>query len=191
MGKDRKTATTPPPSENTNPPVAPIESPPTEPRVQRPRRGRRSAAQVMQLRPRSSPNESTSSNSANGRSRRDMGVEPASNEMPSPKRIQYGRLSKGPLPLTPGDTGRSCSEEPRDFEAMEDRILLRSMESYGDDFYFIQDNVLPIYGGDRQKTLVQLRERCRTLLRKSKPTMGKSKAARIRRDWFAEAEGAS
>jgi len=102
-------------------------------------------------------------------------------------RYQFGRLSKG---TAIGATGKDPNEygfatQSRDIDSTEDRILLRSFESYGDDYEFIRNRTLPIYGSERRRTLLQVRDRCRKFLRSAKTAPGKSKTARIRREWFA------
>ena len=145
-------------------------------------RGRhRSATGMMRLRPRSaqSPQQIP-------RARKES-TQDTPEPRPRSNRYQFGRLSKG-AGVGTADTDSTqygVANQPRDLDAAEDRILLRSLESFGDDYEFISNRTLPIYGSDRKRTLLQVRDRCRKLLRSSKNVMGKSKAARIRREWFS------
>ena len=66
-----------------------------------------------------------------------------------------------------------------DLTALEDRTLLRSVESYGTNFAFIQDTILPVHGKDSTKSLVQIQSRCHKLLRSGKAI----KPNRIRNAW--------
>lgn len=52
-----------------------------------------------------------------------------------------------------------------DLHALEDRMLLRSVESFGRDFAFIRSKVLPVHGSSRRKNNSQLRSRYQTLTR--------------------------
>eukprot|EP00977_Amphora_coffeiformis_P018681 scaffold6647_cov166-Amphora_coffeaeformis.AAC.8 len=147
-------------------------------------RGRhRSARGMMRLRPRSAQSPQLSP-----RTRKE-----ATQEAPEPRarsnRYQFGRLSKGTgVGAADKDSNEyGVASQPRDLDAAEDRILLRSFESFGDDYEFIRNRALPIYGSDRKRTLLQVRDRCRKLLRSAKTVTGKAKAARIRREWFSDA----
>lgn len=145
------------------------------------RRRHRSASGMMRLRPRSTP----SSQQSPGRRKNSKQGTPE--PRPGSSRYQFGRLSKGSGVGTAGtDTNKNgATSHARDLSAVEDRILLRSFESFGDDFEFIRNMALPVYGSERKRTLLQIRDRCRKLLRSSKNLTGKSKAARIRREWFS------
>ena len=99
---------------------------------------------------------------------------------PKSERKQFGRLSKSGNGVNGGR-----STDKADLDALEDRILLRSFESYGTDFEFIRQQTLPVYGSDHQRSLSQVRERCRKLQRDSKKVRNPSKAARIRKTWFS------
>jgi hypothetical protein len=76
-------------------------------------------------------------------------------------------------------------EPERDLEAMEDRVLVRGVESYGHDFAYIRTTALPIFGSDRQRTLVQVQKRCQKLLSRSKKGKG-SRSTRAWKLWVAE-----
>ena len=52
-----------------------------------------------------------------------------------------------------------------DIHALEDRMLVRSVESFGRDFAFIRSKVLPVHGSSRRKNTSQLRTRYQTLTR--------------------------
>lgn len=49
-------------------------------------------------------------------------------------------------------------------EGMLDRSLLRGVESYGRDYQFLRDNVLPVYGSSIRATAGEVKERCRSLV---------------------------
>ena len=135
----------------------------------------------MRLRPRSSQ-----SPKENPQTKRES-TEPSPDSPPRNNRYQFGRLSKGGAVASLGSPTSNNGEdnEVHDLEAMEDRILLRCLESYGDDYEYIRDKALPIYGSERKRTLLQVRDRCRKVFRESKKVTGKSKAARIRKEWFS------
>lgn len=150
------------------------------------RRSHRTAACVMRLRPRSAG--SPISNSQPGR---DATETEALTEMRSRgNRYQFGRLSKNNAAASAVyDSGNGEQGlDPRDLEALEDRVLLRCLESFGDDYEYIRNKALPVYGGERQKNLSQVRNRCRKLLQESKKVAGSSKAPRIRKVWFSSNE---
>ena len=130
---------------------------------------------------------STQSQKENPQTKRES-TEPSSDSPPRNSRYQFGRLSKGGAAASmgsPANNNNGEETEVRDLEAMEDRILLRCLESYGDDFEYIREKALPIYGSDRKRTVSQVQSRCRKVLRESKKVAGKSKAARIRKEWFS------
>ena len=138
----------------------------------------------MRLRPRS-----TQSQRDNPQTKREPAETP-SESPPRNSRYNFGRLSKGGTLASMGSpgTGKSNDGEVRDLEAMEDRILLRSLESYGEDYDFIREKALPIHGSEKKRTALQVRDRCRKVVRESKKTIGKSKAARIRKEWFSSTD---
>lgn len=140
----------------------------------RSRRGRRSAACVTRLRPRPKPMPPRSAAASPQES-------PVTSR-PKSERKQFGRLSKSGNGV---NGGRGNTTDKADTDALEDRILLRSFESYGTDFEFIRQQTLPVYGSDHQRSLSQVRERCRNLQRDSKKVGNPSKAARIRKTWFS------
>lgn len=86
-----------------------------------------------------------------------------------------------------GDSpAKNGTKEPeQDLEAMEDRVLVRGVESYGQDFAYIRTTALPIFGSDRQRSLVQVQKRCQKLISQSKKGKG-SRSTRAWKTWVAE-----
>lgn len=72
-----------------------------------------------------------------------------------------------------------------DLHALEDRTLLRSVESYGRDFAFVRAKVLPVHGSSRRKNPSQLRTRYQTLTR-SAPL--DTKSDNLKAAWEASAK---
>jgi monoamine oxidase len=89
--------------------------------------------------------------------------------------------------LSYGDSpSDEVTKEPaRDLDAMEDRVLLRGVESYGRDFAYIQTAALPIFGSSHQRSLVQVRQRCQKLIIQSKKGKG-TKSTRAWKTWVAK-----
>jgi hypothetical protein len=54
-------------------------------------------------------------------------------------------------------------------DQLEDRILLRSLESYGRDCAFIRSNIVPVYGSTRKRSANQIRNRWQQLVTRTKP----------------------
>lgn len=59
--------------------------------------------------------------------------------------------------------------DPTGIKELEDRMLLRSLESYGADYECIQEFTLPVYGAenDRRSNLTQIQSRCHRLVKSS------------------------
>lgn len=171
LAKDKKT-----PEPTTVASAAP-NPPPQQVGAIRKRRGKH-----MRLRPRS-----TQAQRENPQPKRESVEAASADSPPRSNRSQFGRLSKGSaIALLGSPASNDCQDgELIDMEALEDRILLRCLESYGDDFEYIREKALPIYGSERSRTLLQTRDRCRKVLREAKKPLGKSKAARIRKEWFS------
>jgi hypothetical protein len=73
-----------------------------------------------------------------------------------------------------GDAGAVRSEQRKlgfqeRKDQLEDRILLRSLESYGRDCAFIRSNVVPVYGSTRKRSANQIRNRWQQLVTRTKP----------------------
>jgi hypothetical protein len=68
--------------------------------------------------------------------------------------------------------------------ALEDRILLRSLESYGPNYDFIQENSIPVHGDtSRDNSQTRVRNRCLQLARASKA--GKPARPKNLKTWTA------
>lgn len=147
-------------------------------RSHRSRRGRRSAACVMRFHPQ--PMDSTLQNA------NQIGI--SSDNMNLQNRYRFGRLSKSKA-LTSSVAEIRGEEKLNDctaLEALEDRTLIRCMESFGNDYEYICDIALPIYGDERARNLPQIRQRCRKLLQQRKKLAGWSRASKkIRKLWFS------
>lgn len=145
------------------------------------RRSHRSAACVMRLRPRSTESPVSKPGKDLSESSPDLRLRG--------NRNQFGRLSKNSAVTSAApDSSSDRHGEVRDLEALEDRVLLRCVESFGEDYEYIQNKALPVYGGEREKNISQVRNRCRKLLLESKKVRVSSKASRIRKIWFAAKE---
>jgi len=62
------------------------------------------------------------------------------------------------------DSSDNNNEPVVDLDALEDRVLVRGVESYGRDFAYVRNLTLPVHGSSRLRTLAQVRDRCRRLL---------------------------
>jgi hypothetical protein len=74
-----------------------------------------------------------------------------------------------------GDAANNGAELEGDLEAktrinlLEDRTLIRALDSYGRDTGFLRSKVLPVFGSTRKRSTEQIRARWKLLVRKSKP----------------------
>ncbi|GAX24182.1 hypothetical protein FisN_4Lh271 [Fistulifera solaris] len=71
---------------------------------------------------------------------------------------------------------------------LEDRTLLRSLESYGANFEYIQEVSLPVYGveNDRKTNLTQIQARCHKLVKSSQLRAPSRPRPAIMKNWLAK-----
>lgn len=71
---------------------------------------------------------------------------------------------------------------------LEDRMLLRSLESYGADYEYIQEVILPVYGAenDRRGNLTQIQSRCHRLVKSSQLRPPSRPRNSIMKNWIAK-----
>lgn len=82
---------------------------------------------------------------------------------------------------------RKVNELTRDIDAMEDRVLVRGVESYGRNFAYIRKATLPVFGGQYRRSLAQVRQRCQKLLNQLKKDKdGGPKSTRAWKSWVAK-----
>ena len=90
------------------------------------------------------------------------------------------------------DEGENGNERSSDssLKALEDRMLQRSVESYGHDYGFIYENTIPVHGSKTSRSLAQVRHRCQQLVRSDKT--GKSfRPKNALKRWTATVEAPS
>jgi Flavin containing amine oxidoreductase len=144
---------------NSDPPVVP---------ANRRQHRQRGAACVMKLRKRPDTLRSTS------QSPDALDAIPARR---SPRAIVPNQQKVNPTnePVNGVATEASSDANPqnsiRDLTVLEDATLVRGIESYGNNYEYLLEKLVPVYGSDNNMTLSQLRKRCRhlrSLLRKDR-----------------------
>lgn len=162
-------------------------------KVQPQRRGR-GAAGVMKLRrrPKTIFKQETASVSKKAVA--------AMNEACSPSRRSQRSVTTATLvdevrssDATPSDVvdlnKHSGRENPvRDVSSLEERVLLRGLESYGADFDYIATTALPVYGSTTILSVPRIEERCRKMLHKKEKAMGSRRTALLSnwKSWIAQ-----
>ncbi len=94
---------------------------------------------------------------------------------------------------SPGSTTSEGNHEENQAHAasirdLEDRMLLRSLESYGADYEYIQGVSLPVYGAenDRKTNLTQIQARCHKLVKSSQLKPPSRPRPAILKNWIAK-----
>lgn len=117
---------------------------------------RRGAAEVMKLRQRP---RNPSNRRSHAVGRRSLAA--------SPQRRSHRSVvaHKSPLGIPNNGKGDEAVDGKYHWrlESMEDRSLIRAVESYGRDFDYVRESTLPIFGSSFRKTAKQVRDRCRQL----------------------------
>jgi monoamine oxidase len=95
--------------------------------------------------------------------------------------------------VSPGSTTSEANHEENQAHAasikdLEDRTLMRSLESYGADYEYIQEVSLPVYGAknDRKSNLTQIQARCHKLVKSSQLRPPSRPRAAIMKNWIAK-----
>ena len=80
--------------------------------------------------------------------------------------------------------GAGIQDKKKLLDALEDRILIRSLDSFGRDVGILRSKILPVFGSTRRRNADQIRSRWQQLSRR------KSQQSDAWKDWHAEAAAA-